>query len=159
MKTILAALLSLSAFQCAQAQWTIQNSPALPNSFIYQVEAVDANTAWAASPFMEVVKTTDSGLTWDSYPITDPVFTSANVTAVSALDANTAWIIVGEMGQTYFSRIYRTTDGGRVLPGDDGSLQLRECIPGWKQTQCQWLGAGNAWIFSGAGARCKCPAR
>ena len=114
MKTILAALLSLSAFQCAQAQWTIQNSPALPNSFIYQVEAVDANTAWAASPFMEVVKTTDSGLTWDSYPITDPVFTSANVTAVSALDANTAWIIVGEMGQTYFSRIYRTTDGGQT---------------------------------------------
>ncbi len=112
MKKILAVLISLVSFQGAHAQWTIRNSPNLPNSFIYQVEAIDANTAWGASPFMEVVKTTDGGITWNSYPIVDPVFTSANVTSVSALNADTAWIVVAEMGQTYFSRIYRTTNGG-----------------------------------------------
>ncbi|KAA9340092.1 T9SS type A sorting domain-containing protein [Adhaeribacter soli] len=111
-KTLSILLTAIVAVSTAQAQWVSQNSPNLPNTMLYEVEAVDANVTWAASPFMEVVKTTDGGLTWKSYPVVDPVFTSASITSVTALNANTAWIVVAEMGQTNFSRIYRTTDGG-----------------------------------------------
>lgn len=112
MRILFTLLLSLFVLQSARAQWAIQNAATLPNSFIYQVEAVDANIVWAASPYMEVIKTTDGGQTWNTYPIIDPTFTSASVTAVSAIDANTAWIVVSEMGQITQSKIYKTADGG-----------------------------------------------
>jgi photosystem II stability/assembly factor-like uncharacterized protein len=86
-------------------------------AYLFNLDAVDANTAWAVGDRSMLVSTTDGGKTWrarkvemesdlsggQSLAAADPIFYD-----VRFADAKTGWI-VGEFG-----KVMRTTDGGET---------------------------------------------
>jgi photosystem II stability/assembly factor-like uncharacterized protein len=117
------------------AEWVVQATA--EGTVLEDVEAVDANTAWtvgSVSNISLVVSTADGGATWVPHdttafrtqiPFPYGTFLSFDrATAVTALDANTAWVAVRYFGQIpnpfdpYHptrlpaSGIWKTTDGG-----------------------------------------------
>jgi photosystem II stability/assembly factor-like uncharacterized protein len=93
----------------AASGWQVQN-PGTTNR-LWDIDAVDGNTAWAVGEFMTILKTTDGGASWT--PQTSGIAPEQSLNAVSALNANTVWA-VGTGGN-----IIRTTNGG-----SSWSLQL-----------------------------------
>jgi photosystem II stability/assembly factor-like uncharacterized protein len=66
------------------------------------ISAVDADTVWTVGNMGTVLRTSDGGQTWESL---EPLEGYVPYTDVSAVDAETAWIVVG-------GGVLRTTDGG-----------------------------------------------
>ncbi|MBN2026638.1 MAG: IPT/TIG domain-containing protein [Actinobacteria bacterium] len=117
------------------AEWVVQATA--DGTILEDVDAVDADTAWtvgAISNISLVVSTADGGTTWvphdttafrTSIPFPYSTFLSFDrATAVTALDANTAWVAVRYFGmipnpldpyhptELPASGIWKTVDGG-----------------------------------------------
>src|SRR5690606_19524306 len=90
------------------------------NFGVDEIDIVDANTVWTfaydgsgAGTYPKVVsRTTDGGATWTATTVAGPG-SNALISDISALDANTAWIITApHTAGTNANRIWKTTNGG-----------------------------------------------
>ncbi len=82
-------------------------SATIPNLELSGITAVNSQVYWVVGFSGLILKTTDGGTTWVTQ---EAPGISANFSAVSAVDANTAWII-GDP-QDGYSVILHTTNGG-----------------------------------------------
>jgi photosystem II stability/assembly factor-like uncharacterized protein len=113
--------------------WTPQESNATflesdgaeKRAYLFNVDAVDANTAWAVGDRSTLVSTTDGGKTWRSRKVAMDTDLSGGVSLAAAdpifydvkfADAKTGWI-VGEFG-----KVLKTTDGGETWREQTKSL-------------------------------------
>ncbi len=131
--------------------WTWQN-PLPQGEILWDVSAVDANTAWAVGGLGTILKTSN-GTDWFSQ--TTRVTETLN--SIDAVDANTAWT-VGEMGT-----ILNTTDGGATWNKVRGgtSVGLLEVVAfdfynvwivGYDGTILKTADAGVHWVHQTSGA-------
>jgi hypothetical protein len=103
------ALLLIAATALAlptQAQWTIQNSGTIAD--LRGIANAGNGIAWASGTEGTVLRTTDTGKTWQRCP-TPPNADLLDFRGIQAFDANTA--IVMSSGKGDLSRLYKTTDG------------------------------------------------
>ena len=103
-----------------QAQSWVPQATKLPTSFApREIAIVDANTVWAtvsdgsgAGTYPKTfIKTTNGGTTWTPGNIAGPP-AAALVGDISALDANTAWVVTAPSTGTAGNGVYKTTNGG-----------------------------------------------
>jgi photosystem II stability/assembly factor-like uncharacterized protein len=102
------ALLLIAATALAlptQAQWTIQSSNTTAD--LRGIANAGNGIAWASGTEGTVLRTTDTGKTWQRCP-TPPNADHLDFRGIQALDANTA--IVMSSGKGDLSRLYKTTD-------------------------------------------------
>jgi len=99
----------------AQLNWTIQNPRIIQQNSIYDVHAIDQNTAVAVGENGIVMKTTDAGENWDIKQYNMPIY------SVHFGSATTGWF-VGRRKVT--SVIFKTTNGGRSWNEIYGELSL-----------------------------------
>ncbi len=97
------------------AEWLEQNVGfAAPGQYIISLDVVDENVVWvAAYPGLEFSRTTNGGSTWTPGALPG---TNAQPSAITALDASTAWAAVKEQSGSYRAYLYKTTDGGTTWP-------------------------------------------
>lgn len=84
--------------------WCWTNPGPIGPTDLSDVELTDTLRGWAVGRAGCVIRTTDGGVTWEraQEPCAD------ELTDVSAIDGDTAWVIAGSHGD----RLYTTTDGG-----------------------------------------------
>jgi photosystem II stability/assembly factor-like uncharacterized protein len=94
-------------------------------AYLFAVDAIDANTAWAVGDRSMLVSTTDGGKTWTSGKVKMEIDTSGGESLASAdpifyavkfVDAQRGWI-VGEFG-----KILVTADGGHTWREQEKTL-------------------------------------
>ncbi|MGV8914866.1 MAG: T9SS type A sorting domain-containing protein [Kaistella sp.] len=105
-----------------QAQSWVDQATKFPVNFgVDELDIVDANTVWTfaydgsgGGTYPKIVsRTTNGGATWTATNVTGPG-SNALISDISAVDANTAWIVTAGNGQagTNPNRIWKTADGG-----------------------------------------------
>lgn len=102
-----AALILLSISWMVYAQ-TPQNSKT--DVQLRGISAVSSKVAWASGAKGTVLRTIDGGTTWETLVIADA--DSLDFRDIQAFDQNTAFVL--SIGQGDQSRIYKTSDGGRI---------------------------------------------
>ena len=106
-------LLLLAAFIPAGPWWTVQESGVDSNlrgvCVVRESSAAETETIWASGSQGAVVRSTDSGKTWQRLHI--PEAETLDFRGVQAFNANTAYVM--SSGEGAQSRIYKTTDGGK----------------------------------------------
>jgi photosystem II stability/assembly factor-like uncharacterized protein len=100
-------LLAFTLIMFAAPQWTIQTSGVSVR--LRGVSAVSERVAWASGAGATVLRTADSGMTWEKLHVTDEALDFRDVDAV---DEQTAYIL--SIGPGPASRIYKTTDAGKT---------------------------------------------
>ena len=90
----------------AVPRWTMQTSGVSVR--LRGVSAVSERVAWASGAESTILRTVDSGATWQKLAVTSDVLDFRDVDAV---DAQTAYIL--SIGNGPASRIYKTTDTGK----------------------------------------------
>lgn len=94
--------------QPMRAGYSITPLTTTSTSSMRGVSVVNARIAWASGSGGSVLRTTDSGASWQSVPVPDA--DSLDFRDVEAFDSMTAYVLsAGEDG-----RIYKTTNGGRT---------------------------------------------
>lgn len=88
--------------------WHVQQGPGLSHN--NGVCAVNAKTAWIATDYNTVFRTTNRGKTWERLSPKLPL--SYYLLGVSALDADTAWVAGSESPSLEHGTILHTADGG-----------------------------------------------
>lgn len=86
---------------------TIQNSGVKPR--LRGVSAVSERVAWASGANSTVLRTVDGGATWEKLTVTSETLDFRDI---DAIDAETAYVL--SIGNGPLSRIYKTTDGGKI---------------------------------------------
>jgi photosystem II stability/assembly factor-like uncharacterized protein len=130
--------------------WTVQTSGV--SGALYTVKAVTRDIAWAGGLGGAVIRTTNSGTTW-----TRVGTLGADVYAIDALDANTAFVTTAP-ASTY---ILRTTNGGarwdtvftQASPGFLDGIDMVDATNGWavgdpvggKWTVLRTTNGGSSW--------------
>lgn len=120
MKKVLLSLslltLSISAF--AQNSWTPQGTKLATSFGPREISIVNASTVWVtaydgsgAGTYPKTFSKTIDGTNWTAGTITGPV-AAALVGDISALDANTAWVVTAPSTGTSGNGIWKTTNGG-----------------------------------------------
>ena len=95
----------------AQDGWFWQNPLPQGNS-LKDIYVFDENTAIAVGNAGTVMKTTDSGTSWNIQYYAGE--TTMNQNSVYFTDDNTGWIVgLGEIHQDHYGLILKTTDGGK----------------------------------------------
>jgi photosystem II stability/assembly factor-like uncharacterized protein len=74
------------------------------------ISAVSEKVAWASGAKGTVLRTTDGGTKWLHFPVVDA--DTLDFRDIQAFDQNTAYVL--SIGEGDKSRIYKTTDGGRI---------------------------------------------
>lgn len=100
------------------SQWATQGSGlTTANRKIVDIVTVDQNTAWAiakdnagATPCRDFTRTTDGGATWTP-GIVNAAPTNYDFSNITAIDANTAWVVMYNTAGSG-GGIFKTTDGG-----------------------------------------------
>jgi len=113
------ALISLSIGTNAQS-WVDQGTKFAQYYYPGVISIVDANTVWitasdgsGAGTYPKVISKTTNGSTWATTNITGLTSSStATVSDLFALDANTAFIVTAPSSGTAGNGIYKTTNGG-----------------------------------------------
>jgi photosystem II stability/assembly factor-like uncharacterized protein len=111
--SLLVAVFSLLATSIALASsggYSWQLTPTGSSASLRGLSAVSENIAWASGSQGTVLRTIDTGATWQS--VGPPGTTALQFRDIEAFDANTALIL--SIGTGTDSRIYRTTDGGQT---------------------------------------------
>jgi photosystem II stability/assembly factor-like uncharacterized protein len=121
MKKILLTFISALTFCGAHSQWINQNLPPITyDSYMYDVEVVDANNVWAAQQdgstgattqyTKNFVRTTDGGNTWTHGSVTGSPAANVicNIWPTSATDAYVSMFGAGPV----LGGVWKTTDGG-----------------------------------------------
>lgn len=120
MKKLLLTGLALVSMAAQAQTWVPQGTKFPANFGVDEIDIVDANTVWTfaydgsgAGTYPKVVsRTTDGGATWTATTVAGPG-SNALISDISALDANTAWIITApHTAGTNANRIWKTTNGG-----------------------------------------------
>jgi len=120
MKKLLLTGLALVSMVAQAQTWVPQGTKFPANFGVDEIDIVDANTVWTfaydgsgAGTYPKVVsRTTDGGATWTATTVAGPG-SNALISDISALDANTAWIITApHTAGTNANRIWKTTNGG-----------------------------------------------
>ncbi len=92
-----------------QAGWFTQNSG--DTNTLRSIFFVNPNTGWAVGYYGTVLKTTNSGMNWNSQTISYP---PSALLEVYFINNNTGWIVGGYIEYLYTDRvILKTTDGGQ----------------------------------------------
>jgi photosystem II stability/assembly factor-like uncharacterized protein len=78
--------------------------PAGRNTSLYEICAVNQNLIWAIGAYGTIVKSTNGGLSWTTYRLTDTTYT---ILGISAINEQIAWITADD-GR----RLFKTTTGG-----------------------------------------------
>lgn len=119
--------------------------PVIPTD-IAKIQMVDAQNGWIITT-TNVLRTMDGGGTW--YNITPPTRSKLGYgTGASFLDANVAWILIGDPQQPLNSgTLYHTSDGGLHwveygTPFGNGELHFLDTLNGWAMIVAG-AGAGN----------------
>jgi photosystem II stability/assembly factor-like uncharacterized protein len=86
-------------------RWTTQTSGV--NARLRGVSAVSERVVWASGSGATVLRTTDSGATWQKLNVTSEALDFRDI---NAIDAQTAYVL--SIGNGPASRIYKTTDAG-----------------------------------------------
>jgi photosystem II stability/assembly factor-like uncharacterized protein len=106
LKPIVLSIFVIAMSINAMAQWQKQNINTTAS--LRGLSVVNERIVWASGTRGTVIKTTDSGKTWNV--MTVPGAEKLDFRDIEAFDENTAYILsIGEGGS---SRIYKTTDGG-----------------------------------------------
>jgi photosystem II stability/assembly factor-like uncharacterized protein len=92
----------------ASAQWIRQSVETTAS--LRGLAVVNEKVIWASGTGGTVIRTIDSGKTWDV--LTVPGAEKLDFRDIEAFDANTAYIL--SIGNGDASRIYKTTDGGKT---------------------------------------------
>ncbi|MBV6479790.1 MAG: Ycf48-like protein [Ignavibacteria bacterium] len=86
--------------------WIVQNSGT--TNFLYDVKALNDNSAWVCGENRTVLKTTNGGINWtNGNPNTGVIY--GHVYVIDAVDENTAWCASKANNAAF---IFRTTNGG-----------------------------------------------
>ena len=111
------ALVSMAS----QAQSWVPQATKFPVNFgVDEIDIVDANTVWTfaydgsgAGTYPKIVsRTTNGGATWTATTVAGPG-ANALISDLSAIDANTAWIVTAPSAAgTNANRVWKTTNGG-----------------------------------------------
>jgi photosystem II stability/assembly factor-like uncharacterized protein len=115
----------------AAAQWTIQTSGTTAD--LRGIANAGNGIAWASGTEGTVLRTTDTGKTWQRCP-TPPNAEHLDFRGIQAFDANTA--IVMSSGKGDLSRLYKTTDACQTWtllftnPDKEGFLDAIQVQPG-----------------------------
>lgn len=122
MKKFITLLFTLSlSFQALHAQWKEQGFALFPDvqfDWVEVLRVVDEQTLWAnlnrfgsftSEPF--VARSTDGGEHWQVIAL-PPFADGHRPTALTALDANRAWVALRHPSERALSKIIRTEDGG-----------------------------------------------
>ena len=107
----LVAFLSLTAM--AQSPWIPQQAIGLPNSVnpVVRFSAVNDNVCWGINTNnSQFLRTTNAGTNWTVSTITGA--TGLNVSSITALDANKAWVAMNDPSGATSGGIFKTNDGG-----------------------------------------------
>ena len=102
---ILLVLLLLTML--AVPRWSVQTSGVTQR--LRGVSAVSEQVAWASGAGSTVLRTVDSGLTWQKLNVTTETLDFRDI---DAIDAQTAYVM--SIGNGPVSRIYKTTDAGKT---------------------------------------------
>ena len=111
--SLLVAVFSLLATSMALASsgdYSWQLTPTGSSARFRGLSAVSENIAWVSGSQGTVLRTIDTGATWQS--VGPPGTTALQFRDIEAFDADTALIL--SIGTGTDSRIYRTTDGGQT---------------------------------------------
>ncbi len=126
----LACLCLQVCFSNVYAQWTSAGSgiSATPRG-IQGLAAIDASTAWGVtinplftSAAREFTRTTNGGLTWQTGIIDAAAGQDFTAISICALDANTAWVAMNDLGTSRLGRLYHTANGGQTWTQQVGSF-------------------------------------
>ena len=99
-------LLAFTLILFAAPHWTIQTSGV--NVRLRGVSAVSERVAWASGAASTVLRTVDSGTTWQKFTVTEDALDFRDIDAV---DEQTAYALSAGNGPA--SRIYKTIDAGK----------------------------------------------
>lgn len=141
-------LLTVFMFLCSvcKAQWSEQTSGI--TTALYSVRACDSSVIWACGASGKVLKTTNGGVTWTSYTISQNP--SLSLYCIFGIDAQTA-LVSGSSSTTY---LYRTSNGGtnwtEVFSQSGGFINIVGPVAG-----TGWLGfqgdpVGGRWTLFGS---------
>ncbi|MFH1387228.1 MAG: YCF48-related protein [bacterium] len=118
------------------ATWQrLGTSATIPNVEMAGIGAVNTQTYWVVGFSGTILKTINGGTTWVSQ---EAAGITANLSAVSAVDANNAWII-GD-NQNGYSIILHTTDGGTTWTREG----TKEVLP-WALIDVSAYDAATCW--------------
>ena len=106
----LAAVLSFVFFGLSPSWGQWQQQASGTDVQLRGISAVSAQVAWASGAKGTVLRTIDGGSTWTRVNVPDAE--TLDFRDVQAFDANTAFVL--SIGPGDQSRIYKTTDGGRI---------------------------------------------
>lgn len=124
MKKLLLTGLALVSMVAQAQTWVPQNVNFPPSFAPDEIDIVDANVVWTFAydgrPLSQgggtypkiISRTTDGGATWTASNIGGPG-SNTLVSDISAIDANTAWVVTAQNGAgTNGNRVWKTTNGG-----------------------------------------------
>lgn len=148
MKKILLSLAMISLSIGANAQsWVDQGTKLAQYYYPSVISIVDANTVWVdasdgsgGGAYPKVISKTTNGSTWTATNITGLTSSStASVSDISAVDANTAYIVTAPSTGTAGNGIYKTTNGGTTWTKQTGYSASSFA------NQIQFWDANNGW--------------
>lgn len=148
MKKILLSLALISLSIGANAQtWVDQGTKLAQYYYPSVISIVDANTVWVdasdgsgGGAYPKVISKTTNGSTWTATNITGLTSSStASVSDISAVDANTAYIVTAPSTGTAGNGIYKTTNGGTTWTKQTGYSASSFA------NQIQFWDANNGW--------------
>ena len=120
MKKLLLTGFALLAITTQAQSWTPQGTKFPVNFGVDEIDIVNANTVWTfaydgsgAGTYPKIVsKTTDGGTTWTATTVAG-LPSNALISDISALDANTAWIVTAPSANPVTANgIWKTVNGG-----------------------------------------------
>ncbi|MFC4685978.1 T9SS type A sorting domain-containing protein [Epilithonimonas pallida] len=118
MKKVLLSLSLLSLSLASAQSWTPQGIKQATSFAPREISIVNANTVWisiydgsGAGTYPKTFSKTVDGTNWTSGTVTGPV-SAALVGDISAIDANTAWVVTAPSTGTNGNGIWKTTNGG-----------------------------------------------
>lgn len=121
-------ILLFSSFGWAQ---TPQNSRT--DEPLRGISAVSGKVAWASGAKGTVLRTVDGGTTWETLVIAGA--DSLDFRDIQAFDQNTAFVL--SIGQGDLSRIYKTSDGGKIWQmqfSNSDPKAFYDCFAFWDST-------------------------
>ncbi len=117
-------------WQRQESNASFKDSDGTPKrAYLFSLDALDANTAWAVGDRSILISTTDGGKTWTSRKVKMELDTSGGESlaaadpifyAIKFIDAQHGWI-VGEFGKIMF-----TSDGGQTWREQEKTLMSAE---------------------------------
>jgi photosystem II stability/assembly factor-like uncharacterized protein len=121
--------LSYISIMAQQYPWIVQNSGLSPSLNPYvKFSVVNENICWGIRDFgNEFIRTTNGGETWEAS--VTPGTSDLHGSSISALNADTAWVLMRDPSGNSSGGIFKTTDGGNGWIRATSAFQASGGIP------------------------------